>query len=74
MLFDLAEFRLINRSALRDQGFSEFTPLVRGLESKHPLRLEGSPVSKIREGVIALNDPETIQTCLAILTVNAPKK
>ena len=69
-----AEFRLINRSALRDQGFSEFTPLVRGLESKHPLRLEGSPVSKIREGVIALNDPETIQTCLAILTVNAPKK
>ncbi|HEY5040932.1 MAG TPA: DUF455 family protein [Verrucomicrobiae bacterium] len=62
-------FRLVNRAALRAGGFENFPDYARSLAEKFPLKLEGEPVPRIREGVLCLNDPATAQACLAVFQV-----
>jgi uncharacterized ferritin-like protein (DUF455 family) len=59
-------FRLVNPAQLRAEGFETFASYARALEAKFPLRLEGDPQPRIREGVLCLNDPATVQGCLAV--------
>jgi len=62
-------FRLVNRTTARAGGFGDFVAYARSLSERHPLRLEGEPVPKIREGVLCLNDPAQAQVCLATFQV-----
>jgi len=59
----------VNRAALRAGGFENFPDYARSLAEKFPLKLEGEPVPRIREGVLCLNDPATAQACLAVFQV-----
>jgi uncharacterized ferritin-like protein (DUF455 family) len=61
-------FRLINGRSL-EKKFENFAACARSLTERFPLRLEGEPVSRIREGVICLNDPAEAQVCLAAFQV-----
>jgi hypothetical protein len=63
-------FRLLNRAQVRAEGFDDFAAYARSLAERFPLRLEGEPVPKIREGVLCLNDPALTQACLAIFQVS----
>ena len=63
-------FRLVNRAALRSLGLSGFPELAATLTQEHPVRLEGSPTARLREGVVCLNDPERAQMCLALFQVS----
>jgi len=58
-------FRLLNRATLRTEGFQDFPAYAATLTRSHPLRLEGKPIQRIREGALCLNDPAQAQTCLA---------
>jgi len=62
-------FQLINPAQLRRGGFENFSGYARNLEEKFPLKFEGAPVPRIREGALCLNDPSTVQTCLAVFRV-----
>ncbi len=62
-------FRLMNAAQLRARGMADFARYARGLCERFPLRLEGEPVAKIREGAICLNDPKEAQVCLATFLV-----
>lgn len=62
-------FRLINRAALKTEGFTDFTEYARELTERFPLRLEGEPVPCLREGAVCLNDPRTAEVCLAVFHV-----
>jgi hypothetical protein len=62
--------RLVNAAQLRAEGFEDFPGYARALEEKFPLRFEGEPAPRIREGALCLNDPTTAQTCLAIFRVS----
>jgi hypothetical protein len=57
--------RLVNAAQLRACGMPDFASYGRWLCEAFPLRLEGEPVAKIREGAICLNDPSEAQVCLA---------
>ncbi len=59
-------FRLVNRSALRREGFIDFPALARSLAEHHPLQRAGEPVARIREGAVCLTDPDSAQVCLAV--------
>jgi hypothetical protein len=59
-------FRLVNLATARAEGFDNFVSYARSLSVRFPLRLEGQPVPKIREGVLCLNDPAQAQVCLAV--------
>jgi len=63
-------FRLINRAMVRTEGFEDFSVYARTLTERFPLRLEGEPVPKIRDGVVCLNDATRAQACLAIFQVS----
>jgi hypothetical protein len=63
-------FRLVNRAQARAEGFADFCAYAQALNERSPLRLEGEPVPKIREGALCLNDPEEAQVCLATFQVN----
>ena len=63
-------FRLINRAQMRAEGFEDFPAFARSLTGNHPLRLEGDPTPKIREGALCLNDPAAAQVCLAMFQVS----
>ena len=63
-------FRLINRAQMRAEGFEDFPAFARSLTGNHPLRLEGEPTPKIREGALCLNDPAAAQVCLAMFQVS----
>jgi hypothetical protein len=62
-------FRLINPAQLRAGGFENFSEFARALEEKFPLKFEGEPVSRIREGALCLNDPADAKVCLAVFQV-----
>ena len=62
-------FRLVNAAQLRARGMVDFAGYARWLCERFPLRLEGEPVAKIREGAICLNDPGEAQVCLATFQV-----
>jgi len=63
-------FRLVNLAQLRAEGFADFPSYARSLSERFPVRLEGEPVPKIREGALCLNEPATAQVCLAIFQVS----
>ena len=63
-------FRLINRAQMRAGGFENFPAFAHSLAGNHPLRLEGEPTPKIREGALCLNDPATAQVCLTVFQVS----
>ena len=63
-------FRLFSRARARAGGFADFAGYARSLSERLPLRLEGEPVPKIREGALCLNDPEEAEVCLATFQVS----
>ncbi|HEY6167924.1 MAG TPA: hypothetical protein VI454_07785, partial [Verrucomicrobiae bacterium] len=63
-------FRLLNRAGLRAEGVNDFPAYARSLSERFPLRLEGEPNPRIREGALCLNDPARAQVCLAEFRVN----
>jgi uncharacterized ferritin-like protein (DUF455 family) len=62
-------FRIVNRAQVRAEGFADFCAYARALNERFPLRVEGEPVPKIREGALCLNDPAKAQVCLATFQV-----
>ncbi|HEY6167905.1 MAG TPA: DUF455 family protein [Verrucomicrobiae bacterium] len=62
-------FRLVNRAAARAEGCEDLASFARSVSERFPLRLEGEPVTKIREGALCLNDPATAKACLAVFQV-----
>jgi hypothetical protein len=66
--------RLASRAQARAEGFDEFAGYARSLGERLPLRLEGEPVARIREGAVCLNDPATAQVCLATFEVTPVRK
>jgi hypothetical protein len=63
-------FRLVSRAQARAEGFADFASYARGLAERFPLRLEGEPVLKIRDGALCLNDAAQAQVCLATFQVS----
>ena len=63
-------FRFVSRAQARAEGFADFAGYARSLSKRFPLRLEGEPVPKIREGALCLNDPAQAQVCLATFQVS----
>ncbi len=63
-------FRLVNRATVEREGFVSFVEYARALSVQFPLRLEGEPVARIREGALCLNDPATAKACLAVFEVS----
>ncbi len=61
--------RLINRTQLRVEGCADFASYAKRLSEQLPLRLEGEPTPRIREGALCLNDPAQAQVCLAVFQV-----
>jgi len=64
-------FRLFTRAEVQKEGGPGFSDFARTLMQRYPLRLEGEPRARIREGVVPLNDPETAQVCLAVFHVSS---
>jgi hypothetical protein len=62
-------FRLVSRAMAKSDGFGSFVDYARALFSRAPLRLAGSPVPKIREGELCLNDPAGAEEYLAVFRV-----
>ena len=63
-------FRLVSRAQARAEGFADFAGYASSLSERVPLRLQGEPVPKIREGALCLNDPAQAQVCLATFQVS----
>ncbi|HWX18374.1 MAG TPA: DUF455 family protein [Candidatus Binatia bacterium] len=63
-------FRLVNRAMAQAEGFDDFHGYAQALTERFPLRLEGAPLLKIREGAVCLNDPGQVQVCLATFRVS----
>ena len=66
----LGLFRLINRAAVRAEGFENFPAYAGSLSEHFPLELEGEPNPRIREGALCLNDPARASVCLAVFHVS----
>ncbi len=64
-----AIMELVGKARLRQKGWASFPEFAQALKSRFPLQLAGSPRARIDCGVLALNDPETAETCLAVLQV-----
>jgi hypothetical protein len=62
-------FRLLNQALLKAEGYENFKSYATKQSSQFPVRLEGSPNPRIREGFVCLNDPEQIESCLATFQV-----
>jgi len=65
-------FRLVSRALAQAEGCEDFVAFARRLGERSPLRLEGEPVPRIREGALCLNDPAQAQVCLAVFEVSGP--
>jgi uncharacterized ferritin-like protein (DUF455 family) len=66
-------FRLITKSTLRAERIADFTTFARQLTERFPLRFEGEPVPRIREGAVCLNDAAAAQCCLAAFEIQADR-
>lgn len=62
-------FRLVSRATARKEGFEDFVTYARSLTKRFPLRLEGEPKQRIREGALCLNDPARAEVALAVFRV-----
>jgi hypothetical protein len=63
-------FRIVSRAQARAEGAADFAAYAVSLSERFPLRLEGEPMPKIREGALCLNDPAHAQVCLATFQVS----
>lgn len=63
-------FRLVTRAQARAEGCADLPSYARALGERLPLRLEGEPWPKIRQGALCLNDPARAQACLATFEVS----
>ena len=63
------QFRLVNPAQLRVEGVENFSAYARALNERWPLSLAGELVPKIHTGALCLNDPATVQACLAVFQV-----
>jgi hypothetical protein len=63
-------FRLLTQSQVRAAGFSDFPSYSASLSKRRPLRFEGEPLARIRQGALCLNDPGQAQVCLATFEVS----
>ena len=63
-------FRLVSRAQASAKGFASFASYAHSLSEHFPLRLEGEPGAKIREGALCLNEPAQAQACLATFQVS----
>jgi hypothetical protein len=63
-------FRLVSQGQAREEGFADLPAYAHSLRERLPLRLEGAPIPKIRQGAVCLNDPERAQVCLATFEVS----
>jgi uncharacterized ferritin-like protein (DUF455 family) len=64
-------FQILNRAAIKRDGFDDFSSWSQASSLKNQLKLEGEPVPRIAEGVVCLNDPQQAQVCLAIFQVTS---
>ncbi len=64
------QFRIISGSAARKEGFENFQAYAQRMSESFPLRLEGVPLLKVREGWLCLNDPTQAQRYLAVFNVS----
>jgi uncharacterized ferritin-like protein (DUF455 family) len=62
-------FRILNKAALQQRGFASFPDYARALQERLPMHFAGAPVARIRGGALCLNDPETVEACLATWVV-----
>lgn len=62
-------FRLLTQSLVRAAGAPGFVEFARLLARSQPLRLEGEPVPRIREGALCLNDLASARAVLAVFDV-----
>lgn len=62
-------FRLINRAALKADGFADFPSWVEQRMKQHPLKLDGSPNPRICEGFVSLTDLKQSEAWLATFEV-----
>ena len=65
----VGEFRLVSRTMARAEGFGSLVDYARNLASRAPLQMAGSPMPKIREGELCLNDPAEAGEYLAVFRV-----
>jgi len=63
-------FRIVSRVLAQKEGFKSLSTYAHNMNERFPIRLEGTPAPRIREGMICLNDPNRAQTCLAIFQVS----
>ncbi|HEU5124176.1 MAG TPA: DUF455 family protein [Verrucomicrobiae bacterium] len=63
-------FRIVNRPALRQAGFDNFSDYADWLMKKFPVQLEGEPTPRIRSGALCLNDPARVESFLAVFQVD----
>lgn len=63
-------FRLVTRSMVRTAGCADFGTYAQALQKQSPLVLEGTPVPRIGEGLVCLNDSVEAQVCLALFQVS----
>jgi hypothetical protein len=63
-------FEIVNRARLRREGIASFADYARALAEQSPLRLEGSPIARIREGALCISDPTQAEEYLAVLRVD----
>ena len=64
-------FRLMTAKMVAAEQYKDFAHYSEMLKSRCPVRTEGEPVRKIREGAVCLNDPTRATTMLAILNVSS---
>lgn len=63
-----ARFEIVGAPRLQREGCRSFTDFAEALAARHPLRLEGAPVARIRSGAVPLTDPAGAEAYLAVLT------
>ena len=63
-------FELVNHAKLKSEGHAGFSAYANALSERPPLRLEGKPQPRIREGAVCLNDPLQAQVVLAVFRVS----
>ena len=64
-------FRLLSTKEVIAAGFESFKDFSEGWVRRFPVHLGGSPLPKIQEGAICLNDPVEARVCLALFQVSS---
>ena len=62
-------FRILNLVQARAAGSVDLPAFAKAMAERRPVRLEGEPYPKIREGFVALNDPAAAEWWLAVFEV-----